>query len=321
MPVIQIVGAGPGAEDLITVRGMRVLERADFVLYAGSLVNPEILSYCGKDCIIKDSSSMNLEEQVEIMCAYAKQGKNVVRLHTGDPSLFGAINEQIRLLKQYGIAIKIIPGVSSVFAAAAELGIELTAPQISQSVVLTRTAGRTPMPEKEKASDFAKTGATLVFFLSTGNIAELMQDLHVNGGLPLDTPAAVVYRATWEEQQILHGTLEDIAQKADNAGFGRQALIFVGKPCKAMTTPPHQNCMRKIFPMVTEIFYLGNNFTEIASFTLSANKVWRKQKKSCKGFLAPSIPFMRMKKLCPLNKTKSKRLCKAYGRNLTRMFS
>ncbi len=229
MPVIQIVGAGPGAEDLITVRGMRALERADFVLYAGSLVNPEILSYCGKDCIIKDSSSMNLEEQVEIMCAYAKQGKNVVRLHTGDPSLFGAINEQIRLLKQYGIAIKIIPGVSSVFAAAAELGIELTAPQISQSVVLTRTAGRTPMPEKEKASDFAKTGATLVFFLSTGNIAELMQDLHVNGGLPLDTPAAVVYRATWEEQQILHGTLEDIAQKADNAGFGRQALIFVGK--------------------------------------------------------------------------------------------
>ena len=173
MPVIQIVGAGPGAEDLITVRGMRVLERADFVLYAGSLVNPEILSYCGKDCIIKDSSSMNLEEQVEIMCAYAKQGKNVVRLHTGDPSLFGAINEQIRLLKQYGIAIKIIPGVSSVFAAAAELGIELTAPQISQSVVLTRTAGRTPMPEKEKASDFAKTGATLVFFSAPATLRNL----------------------------------------------------------------------------------------------------------------------------------------------------
>lgn len=229
MPLIQIVGAGPGAEDLITVRGMRALERADFVLYAGSLVNPKILSYCGKNCIMKDSSSMNLEEQVEIMRTYAGQGKNVVRLHTGDPSLFGAINEQIKLLKQYGIEIKIIPGVSSVFAAAAELGIELTAPQVSQSVVLTRTAGRTPMPEKEKASDFAKTGATLVFFLSTGNIAELMQDLHMNGELPLDTPVAAVYRATWEEQQILYGTLEDIASKVDNAGFGRQALLFVGK--------------------------------------------------------------------------------------------
>lgn len=229
MPLVQIVGAGPGAEDLITVRGMQALKEADFVLYAGSLVNPALLGYCKETCVIKDSSSMNLEEQVEHMLSSAMDGKNVVRLHTGDPSLYGAINEQIHLLKQHDIEIKIIPGVSSAFAAAAELGIELTSPEASQSVVLTRTPGRTPMPGKEKASTFAKTGATLVFFLSTGKIAELMQDLHENGELPLDTPVAVVYRATWQEQQILHGTLEDIAQKVHNAGFGRQALIFVGK--------------------------------------------------------------------------------------------
>lgn len=233
MPVVQIVGAGPGAEDLITVRGMRALKQADFVLYAGSLVNPALLAYCKDTCVIKDSSSMNLEEQIECMLFYAVQGKNVVRLHTGDPSLYGAINEQIRLLKQHDIEIKIIPGVSSAFAAAAELGIELTSPETSQSVVLTRTAGRTPMPEKEKASTFAKTGATLVFFLSTGNIDELMQDLHENGELPLDTPVAVVYRATWQEQQILHGTLETVAAQVHEAGFGRQALIFVGKALQA----------------------------------------------------------------------------------------
>lgn len=229
MSLIQIVGAGPGAEDLITVRGMRALEQADFVLYAGSLVNPALLGYCKKSCVIKDSSSMDLQEQINAMLDFARQGKNVVRLHTGDPSLYGAINEQIRLLKQHDTEIKIIPGVSSAFAAAAELGIELTSPETSQSVVITRTAGRTPMPENEKASSFAKTGATLIFFLSAGKIDELMQDLHENSGLPLDTPAAVVYRATWQEQQILKGTLATIANKAHEAGIGRQALIFVGK--------------------------------------------------------------------------------------------
>lgn len=229
MSLIQIVGAGPGAEDLITVRGMKALEQADFVLYAGSLVNPALLGYCKKTCVIKDSSSMDLQEQIQTMLNFARQGKNVVRLHTGDPSLYGAINEQISLLKEQGMEIKIIPGVSSAFAAAAELGIELTSPKICQSVVLTRTAGHTPMPEKEKAGAFAKTGSTLIFFLSTGKIEELMQDLHENGELPLDTPAAVVYRATWQEQQILHGTLATIANKVHEAGIGRQALIFVGK--------------------------------------------------------------------------------------------
>ncbi len=235
MPVIQIVGAGPGAEDLITIRGMKALEQADFVLYAGSLVNPALLAFCKETCVIKDSSSMNLEEQIKTMLDAAKHRKKVVRLHTGDPSLYGAINEQIRLLKENGMDIKIIPGVSSAFAAAAELGIELTSPETSQSVVLTRTEGRTPMPEKEKAGAFAKTGATLIFFLSTGKIDELMRDLHKNGELPLDTPAAVVYRVTWQEQQIVRGTLATIAKQVQDAGFSRQALIFVGKALQGLS--------------------------------------------------------------------------------------
>ena len=226
---IQIVGAGPGATDLITVRGFKALENADFVLYAGSLVNEEHLKICPSSCVCKDSADMNLEEQVKIMAEFALQGKSVVRLHTGDPAMYGAINEQIRLLAEQGIAVKIVPGVSSVFGAAAALGCELTAPEISQSVILTRTPGRTPMPEKEKASYFAKSGATLVFFLSTGKIEELMKDLYTDGELPKDTPAAVVYRATWAEERIFRGTVENIAQKVQDAGFGRQALIFVGK--------------------------------------------------------------------------------------------
>lgn len=233
MALVQIIGAGPGAEDLITVRGAKALQEADFVLYAGSLVNPAVLKYCREDCLIMDSSSMNLEEQITHMANHAKQNKKTVRLHTGDPSVFGAINEQIRRLKALDIDVQIIPGVSSVFGAAAELGLELTAPEISQSVVLTRTAGRTPMPESESPANFAKTGATLVFFLSTGKIKELTEELRQQGGLPPDTPAAVVYRATWPEQKILKGTLETISELTEKEGFGRQALIFVGKALNA----------------------------------------------------------------------------------------
>lgn len=226
---ILIVGAGPGAVDLITVRGLKALETADFVLYAGSLVNPEHLNICQPSCVKRDSAEIALEEQVSLMAKFALEGKNVVRLHTGDPAMYGAINEQISLLAEHGIGVNIIPGVSSVFGAAAALGCELTAPEISQSVVLTRTPGRTPMPNKEKASSFAQTGATLVFFLSTGKLTELTKELCDEGGLAKETPAAVVYRATWPEERILRGTLEDIAMKVEDAGFGRQALIFVGK--------------------------------------------------------------------------------------------
>lgn len=235
-PSVTFVGAGPGAEDLITVRGLRLLQDADVVLYAGSLVNPRLLRHCAPHCLCRDSAAMNLEEQVALMSESALAGKAVVRLHTGDPAMYGAINEQIRLLEEKGVAIRVVPGVSSVFAAAATLGCELTSPEVSQSVVLTRTPGRTPMPAGEDAAAFARTGATLVFFLSTGNISELMQRLNTEGGLAPDTPAAVVYRASWPEERIFRGTIATIADQIEEAGFGRQALIFVGRALERRPT-------------------------------------------------------------------------------------
>ena len=230
---VEFVGAGPGAADLITVRGLRALERADLVLYAGSLVNPAHLKHCQVGCECLDSASMDLAAQVTIMSEAALVGKRVVRLHSGDPAMYGAINEQIRALAEKGVASSIVPGVSSVFAAAAALGCELTSPGLSQSVVLTRTPGRTPMPAGENAAVFARTGATLVFFLSTGNIDELMRELMEEGGLAADTPAAVVYRASWPDERILRGQVGDIAAKAEEAGFRRQALILVGRALQA----------------------------------------------------------------------------------------
>lgn len=231
--LVEFVGAGPGAEDLITVRGLRALEEADLVLYAGSLVNPAHLTRCKPGCECLDSAPMTLGEQVEAMSRAALAGKRVVRLHTGDPALYGAINEQIHSLAEKGVASSIVPGVSSVFAAAAALGCELTCPDVSQSVVLTRTPGRTPMPESEDPAAFARTGATLVFFLSTGNIDALMRRLVQEGQTAADTPAAVVYRASWPDERILRGTVGDIARKVEEAGFGRQALIFVGRALEA----------------------------------------------------------------------------------------
>ena len=234
--LVEFVGAGPGAEDLITVRGLRALEQADLVVYAGSLVNPAHLKACKADCTCLDSASMNLGEQIEAMSDAALAGKRVVRLHTGDPAMYGAINEQIRGLAQKGVAASIIPGVSSVFAAAAALGCELTSPDVSQSVVLTRTPGRTPMPQGEDAAAFARTGAMLVFFLSTGKVGELMRHLMEQGGLAEDTPAAIVYRASWPDERILRGTVGDIARQAEEAGLGRQALVIVGRALGANGT-------------------------------------------------------------------------------------
>lgn len=179
---------------------------------------------------------MNLGEQIEAMSDAALTGKRVVRLHTGDPAMYGAINEQIRGLAQKGVAASIIPGVSSVFAAAAALGCELTSPDVSQSVVLTRTPGRTPMPQGEDAAAFARTGAMLVFFLSTGKVGELMRHLMEQGGLAEGTPAAIVYRASWPDERILRGTVGDIARQAEEAGLGRQALVIVGRALGANGT-------------------------------------------------------------------------------------
>ena len=236
MPFVEIVGAGPGAEDLITVRGLRALQQADLVVYAGSLVAPALLRHCRPDCLCRDSASMDLAEQVAVMSETALAGKHVVRLHTGDPALYGAIDEQIRGLAQRGITVRITPGVSSVFAAAAALGCELTGPETAQSVVLTRTPGRTPMPAGEQAAAFARTGATLAFFLSTGKVADLMAELQDAGGLAPDTPAAAVYRASWPDEQVVRGTVADLASKVEEAGFRRQSLILVGRALATSAT-------------------------------------------------------------------------------------
>ena len=231
---VIFVGAGPGAEDLLTLRGAAALEGADLVLYAGSLVNPALLRRCRPGCSRLDSAGLDLEEQIRIMSEAALAGKRVIRLHTGDPCLYGAIAEQIAALAERGVGAVIVPGVSSVFAAAAALGRELTLPGVSQSVVLTRTPGRTPMPAGETAAAFARTGATLAFFLSAGRLPELVAELTgrnpaSKAPLPESTPAAVVCRASWEDERIVEGTLADIAQHAAAAGIGRQALVLVGR--------------------------------------------------------------------------------------------
>ncbi len=245
---IDIVGAGPGAPDLITVRGLRALENADTVLYAGSLVSTEHLAQCKKTCTFHDSAGMTLEEQVELMCHAAYAGKKVVRLHTGDPALYGAINEQIYALAQRGVKARIVPGVSSVFAAAASLGCQLTSPEVSQSLVLTRTHGRTPMPPTEKAAIYAKTGATLVFFLSMGNIENLMQELLTEGNLEPSTPAAIVYRASWPDELTIRGTVATLAEQAKNAGIKKHALILVGQALIEHTaTESMQRAVSKLY--------------------------------------------------------------------------
>ena len=224
---IHFIGAGPGAEDLITERGAALLKEADVVVYAGSLVNPGHLKRCRPKAELHDSAKMNLEEQVEAMARGVLEGKKVVRLHTGDPSMYGAIAEQFDLLDKKGIESIVVPGVSSVFAAAAALRTELTYPGIAQSLVLTRTPGRTPMPSGEACEAFAKTGATLAFFLSAGKLDELAARL-ISAGKSPDTAAAVVYRATWPDEKIIRGTLSTIAAETARAGIGRQALILVG---------------------------------------------------------------------------------------------
>ena len=234
--MVHIVGAGSGAPDLITLRGAELLRKAQVVIYAGSLVNPSLLGLCGPDCRLYNSAHLTLEEVLEVIRQATGQNQDVVRLHTGDPALYGAIDEQIRGLAQRGITVRITPGVSSVFAAAAALGCELTGPETAQSVVLTRTPGRTPMPAGEQAAAFARTGATLAFFLSTGKVADLMAELQDAGGLAPDTPAAAVYRASWPDEQVVRGTLADLARKVEEAGFRRQSLILVGRALAASAT-------------------------------------------------------------------------------------
>ena len=200
MKTIHFVGAGSGAADLITLRGKQQLEEADIIIYAGSLVNPDLLKYAKDGCEIFNSAKMTLEEVLEVMIRGTKEDKQIVRLHTGDPCLYGAIREQMDVLDEEGIPYDYTPGVSSFCGAASALNLEYTLPDISQSVIITRMAGRTPVPEKESIESFAAHNATMVIFLSTGLLEELSERL-IAGGSTADTPAAIVYKATWDDEK------------------------------------------------------------------------------------------------------------------------
>lgn len=223
---ITFVGAGPGDPDLITLKGAAALREADTVIYAGSLVNEKILEMA-PHAEFHNSAKLALEEVLEILIRDYDAGKKVVRLHTGDPSVYGAVGEQFRELDKAGIPYTVIPGVSSVFAAAAALQTELTMPEISQTVILTRDAGRTPVPEKEALESLAAHGSTLCIFLSVSDMEKLCRKL-LDAGRPPDTAAAVVYRASWENEVIVRGTIADIARKVAEAGIKRQSMIVIG---------------------------------------------------------------------------------------------
>jgi precorrin-4/cobalt-precorrin-4 C11-methyltransferase len=226
--MIHFVGAGSGAPDLITLRGARFLESADVIIYAGSLVNPELLRMAKEGCEIYNSATLTLEEVIAVMRQAEQKGAVTVRLHTGDPCFYGAIREQMDLLDADGIPYDYTPGVSSVCGAASALNLEYTLPGVSQSVIITRMAGRTPVPEKESVESLAAHRATMVFFLSTGMLCELSERL-IRGGCTPDTPAAIVYRATWPDEEKYICTVADLSETAAAHGITKTALIIVGE--------------------------------------------------------------------------------------------
>ena len=225
--MVYFVGAGTGAVDLITVRGMRLLEKADVIIYAGSLVNPELLQYANKDCEIHDSAKLTLEEVLIVMQKAEVEGKITVRLHTGEPSIYGAVTEQMDELDRVGISYESCPGVSACFGAAASLNLEYTLPGISQSLIITRMEGRTKVPEKESIESFAAHQASMAIYLSTGMLKELSERL-VAGGYRKETPAALVYKATWPEEEAYICTIETLYDTAKEHGITKTALVLVG---------------------------------------------------------------------------------------------
>ena len=224
---VYFIGAGPGDPELLTVRAKNIIERADVIIYADSLINPEVCSSARKGTEIYPSASLSLEEITGIIVNAVKQGKVVARLQSGDPSIYGAIQEQMTTLDEKGIAYEIIPGVSSLFAAAASLKTELTVPELSQTVIITRMEGRTPVPASESLKSLAAHQASMAIFLSASLIEKVVAEL-LAGGYHPDTPAAVVYRATWKDELVLQTTLRNLVERVKASGIRKQALILVG---------------------------------------------------------------------------------------------
>ena len=225
--MVHFVGAGSGAADLITLRGAKLLKEADVIIYAGSLVNPALLDMAKDNAEIHNSATMTLDEVIAVIQSAEQLGKTTLRLHTGDPCIYGAIREQMDRLTDLGIQYDICPGVSSLCGAAAALKAEYTLPDVSQSVIITRMAGKTPVPEKESIASLAAHGATMVVFLSTGLLKELSQELIIGGYAP-NTPAAIVYKATWPDEKVMRCTVDTLADTAKQNGVTKTALIIVG---------------------------------------------------------------------------------------------
>lgn len=225
--MVYFVGAGTGAVDLITVRGMRLLEKADVIIYAGSLVNPDLLDYAKKGCQIHNSAKLTLDEVIDIMKKASEEDKTIVRLHTGEPSIYGAVREQMDELDRLGIEYESCPGVSACFGAAASLNLEYTLPDISQSLIITRMEGRTKVPPKESIESFAAHQTSMAIYLSTGMLDELSRRL-VAGGYKEDTPAALVYKATWPEEEKYICTVKTLAETAREHKITKTALVLVG---------------------------------------------------------------------------------------------
>ena len=223
--MVYFIGAGPGAWDLITVRGAEKLQTADVIIYAGSLVNPKLLEYAKEDCRIYNSAEMTLEQVIDVMKEF--RDCSVVRLHTGDPCIYGAIREQMDLLDELEIPYEYVPGVSSFIGAASALNAEYTLSNVSQTVIQTRMAGRTPVPEKEEIEKLAAHGSTMIIFLTSTMLTELSERL-IAGGYAPDSPAAIVYKATWPDQKVIRTTVEGIPQAAEENDIHKMALILVG---------------------------------------------------------------------------------------------
>lgn len=224
--MVHFIGAGPGDPELLTIKGKRLIDSADVIIYAGSLVNKKVLDDRKESAVVYNSAYMTFPEVIQVMKEAEAKGLSVARVHTGDPSIYGAIREQMDALDRLGISYEVIPGVSSFLAAAASMKKEYTLPGVSQTVILSRLEGRTPVPEKEKILSLAKHHATMIIFLSVGKIEVLVQLL--SESYERDTPAAVVYKASWPEEVIVYGTLETIADKVKAAGITKTALVVVG---------------------------------------------------------------------------------------------
>ena len=247
--MIHFVGAGSGAPDLITLRGKTFLEQADVIIYAGSLVNPQLLDYAKEGCQIYNSATMTLEEVLDVMFAAEEEKKMTVRLHTGDPCLYGAIREQMDVLDERNIEYDYTPGVSSFCGAASALNLEYTLPDVSQTVIITRMAGRTPAPEKEEIASLAAHRATMVVFLSTGMLPKLTERL-IAGGYTADTPAAIVYKATWEDERAFVCTVGTLAETAEKNHITKTALMIIGD----VVTHSHYNRSELYNPAFTTEF-------------------------------------------------------------------